>query len=258
MMKTAVGAALIGVAVLTSCAVTGCAGDSQAQAGDSASPDLGSGDALVLRTRTTGGIAGLGGPGSMPDFSLYGDGRAITGGPRPTEYHLTRQAVRRLVADARKAGLATPRTADDPRIADAMYKVITFVTGGRARTTKVIQGGGDPSDPALRFLSRLQPASWPRSDQAAPARPYRPARMAVLAVAAPGEGTARTWPLKPLASSTRVGTSACTVLTGGDVARAERLTAGRTPWRDRGTTYRVVFRPLLPDERDCAALNHPA
>lgn len=265
MMNTAVGAALIGVAVLTSCAVTGCTGDSQAQvgdspaqAGDSTSPDLGSGEALVLRVRTTGGIAGLGGPGSMPDFSLYGDGRAITGGRRPMEYRLTRQAFQRLVTDARKAGLATPRTAVNPRIADAMFKVITFVSGGRARTTKVIQGGGDPSDPALGFLPRLTPANWPKSDQAAPARPYRPARMAVLAVATPEEGGAPKWPLKPLASNARVGTSECTVLTGADVARAERLMTGRTRWHDRGTTYRVVFRPLLPDERGCAALSHPA
>jgi hypothetical protein len=258
MMKTAAGAALLGVAVLTSCAVMGCAGNSQAQVGDSTSPDIGSGDALVLRVRTTGGIAGLGVPGSMPEFSLYGDGRVITDGPHPMEYHLTRRALRRLIADARKAGLATPRTADNPRVADAMYKVITFVAGGRARTTKVIEGGGDPSDPAVRFLPRLAPASWPESDQSAPPRPYRPARVAVLAGTTPAGGTAQKWPLKPLASSVRVGTRECTVLTGGDVAKAERLMTGRTQWRDHGTTYRVVVRPLLPDERDCAALNHPA
>jgi hypothetical protein len=257
MMKTAVGTALIGVALLAS----GCAGDSQAQVGDSSeatSPGIGSGDALVLRTMTSGGIAGLGAPGTMPEFSLYGDGRAITGGPRPMEYHLTWPALRRLVADAQKAGLATPRTADNPRVADAMYKVITFVTGGRARTTKVIQGGGDPSDPAVRFLPRLVPANWPKSDQSAPPRGYHPARVAVLAGVQPGEATAPKWPLRPLASGTRVGARECTVLTGADVAKAQRLATGADQWRDQGTTYRVVFRPLLPDERDCADLNHRA
>lgn len=251
MMKTAVGAALTGVALLAS----GCAGDSQAQVGDSTSPSIGSGDALVLRTMTSGGIAGLGAPGTMPEFSLYGDGRAIIGGAHPMEYHLTRQALRRLVADAQKAGLATPRTADNPRVADAMYKVITFVTGGRARTTKVIQGGGDPSDPAAGFLPRLVPADWPRSDQSAPPRAYQPARVAVLAGVLPGEATAPKWPLKPLTSGTRVGARECTVLTGGDVAKAQRLATDAAQWRDHGTTYRVAFRPLLPDERDCAALN---
>ena len=119
-MKMAIGVALTGLALLAS----GCAGDSRAQTGDRtgdrtgvpASP--GDGDALVLRTMTTGGIAGLGGPGAMPEFSLYGDGRAIIGGPHPMEYHLTGAAVRRLVAEAQRAGLATPRTVDDRNIAD--------------------------------------------------------------------------------------------------------------------------------------------
>jgi hypothetical protein len=249
-MRTAVAATLSGVALLAS----GCGADSQAQVDTSVSPSLGAADALVLRTMTTGGIAGLGGPGTMPDFSLYGDGRAITGGEHPTEYHLTARALRRLVADAAKAGLATPRTADNPRIADATYKVITFVTGGRPRTTKIIQEGGRADDPAARFLPRLVPSSWPRGDQSTGARPYRPARVAVLAIPAPdADATAPKWPLGPLVAGTPVGGRTCTVLTGRDVARAERVTT--TPqWRDHGRTYRVTLRPLLPDERDCAAL----
>jgi len=250
MMKTAVATALTGLALLAS----GCAGDSEAQVGDSASPSIGTGDALVLRTMTSGGIAGLGGPGTMPDLSLYGDGRAITGGAHPMEYHLTAQALRRLVADASKAGLAKSRTADNPKVADAFYKVITFVTAGRTARTKVIQGGGRADDPAVRFLPRLVPSSWPRGDQSADPKPYRPERAAVLAVASPGTGsTAPKWPLKPLASGTHVGTRTCTVLTGGDVAKAQRL-AARPQWLDHGRTVRVTFRPLLPDERDCATL----
>jgi hypothetical protein len=250
MMRTAVATALSGLALLAS----GCAGDSQAQVGDSTSPSLGTADALVLRTVTSGGIAGLGGPGTLPDFSLYGDGRAITGGAHPTEYHLTQQALRRLVADAAKAGLATPRTADNPNVSDAMYKVITFVTGGRARTTKIIQGGGRADDPAAKFLPRLVPANWPRGDQTSDPRAYRAKRVAVLAFASPGEGTGPKWPLKPLASGTPVGGRTCTVLTGGDVAKAERL-ADRPEWRDHGQSFRVTIRPLLPDEQNCAALN---
>jgi hypothetical protein len=253
-MRTAVATALSGVALLAS----GCAGDSQAQVDDSASPTLGAADALVLRTKTTGGIAGLGGPGTMPEFSLYGDGRAITGGAHPTEYHLSAQALRRLVSDASKAGLATPRTADNPRIADATYKVITFVTGGRPRTTKIIQEGGRADDPAAAFLSRLVPANWPRDDQTTDTRPYRAARVAVLAGSSPDTGdtasTAPKWPFKPLATGTRVGALSCTVLTGRDVTKVQRV-AGWPQWRDHGQTYRVTVRPLLPDERDCAALN---
>jgi hypothetical protein len=264
-MKIAVATALSGVALLAS----GCGGDSQAQVDDSTFPSHGSGsqshgspshgpaDALVLRTMTTGGIAGLGAPGTMPDFSLYGDGRAITGGARPLEYHLTPQALHRLIADARMAGLATSRTADNPNVADAMYKTITFVTGGRARTTKVIQGGGRAGDPAENFLPRLVPARWPRSDQSADPAPYRPSGVAVLAGAAPrADGTAPRWPLKRLTSGTHVGTRTCTVLTGADAAAAQRLAARPGQWTDHGQVLRVTLRPLLPDERDCAALNH--
>jgi hypothetical protein len=253
-MRTAVATALSGVALLAS----GCAGDSQAQVDDSASPSLGVADALVLRTRTTGGIGGLGGPGTMPEFSLYGDGRAISGGAHPTEYRLSPQALRRLVSDASKAGLATPRTVDDPRFADATYKVITFVTGGRPRTTKIIQEGGHAGDPAAAFLPRLSPANWPRGDQTTGPRPYRAARVAVLAGPSPDTGdtasTAPKWPFKPLATGSRVGALSCTVLTGRDVTKLQRLT-GRPEWRDRGQTFRVTVRPLLPDERDCSALN---
>jgi hypothetical protein len=206
----------------------------------------------VLRTRTTGGIAGLGGPGSMPDFSLYGDGRAITGGARPMEYHLTSRALRRLVSEASTAGLATPRTVDDPHIADATYKVITFVTGGRARTTKIIQEGRGADDRAAAFLSRLDPARWPRGDQSAAPRAYHPSRVAALASAAPDAGDAATWPFAPLAAGTPVGGFTCTVLTGRDAAKAQQAPA--RAWRDHGRTYRVRVRPLLPDEHGCAAL----
>lgn len=204
------------------------------------------GHGLVLRTRTTGGIAGLGGPGSRPDLSLYADGRAIAG-RMLTEYRLTPAALRRLIASASKAGLATPHTVDDPRIADATYTVVTFVTGGRPRTSKIVQGG-DRSG----VLQRFDPATWPRSDMTADPAPYRPAKVAVLAVATTGTG--RTWPLPPLSSRIHVGTSGCTVYEGADATEAARLVAPGTQWRDHGHTYRVTIRPLLPDESGCAAL----
>ncbi len=145
----------------------------------------------------TGGIGGLGGPGAMPDFSLYGDGTAIAGGTQPTEYRLTTQALRRLVAAASKARLGTPRTVDNPNIADATYTVITFVTGGRARVTKIINEG-HADDPAKGFLRRLDPATWPRGDQTTDPRPYRPAarRGARLPGGNTGTDPAPKWPLQ--------------------------------------------------------------
>jgi hypothetical protein len=234
-MRTALATALVVLAF-------GCAANSRAQTGSSPA-QTGGPVRLVLRTMTSGGIAGLGGPGSQPDFSLYADGTAIS--RNLTEYHLTPQAYKRLVRSADDAGLATPRTIDNPRMADALYTVITFVTGGRARTTKVIQGSGGP---VADFLSRLDPGSWPPSDLATAPHPYRPALVAVLAT--PAEGTGPAWPYSSLASGTRVGTRTCTVLPAGKAAR----TAAQPLWRDHGQTFRVSVRPLLPDETSCFAL----
>lgn len=249
MMRTVVGAGLSGIALL----VSGCAGDSQAQVDET--PSLGSARALVLRTVVTGGIGGLGGPGAMPGFSLYGDGTAIAGRTQPTEYRLTTQALRRLVAAASEARLGTPRTVDNPNIADATYTVITFVTGGRARVTKIINEG-HADDPAKGFLRRLDPATWPRGDQTTDPRPYHPRRVAVLSYPAANTGTdpAPKWPLRPLTTGTHVGAATCSVLTGADVARVERA-AERPVWQDHGRSFHVGVRLLLPDEPNCAALN---
>ncbi len=245
-MKTAAASALAGIALLAS----GCAGSSQADIDHPApgSKSPGAGGSLVLRTTTSGGIAGLGAPGSVPDFSLYSDGRAVVrSGTRLTEYHLTPKALKSLISGASDAGLATPHTTDDRNIADAMYKNVTFVTGGRARTSKIIQAGGT-TDPASQYLKRLDPATWPRTDLTSGPRPYHAAHVAALALPAAGSGPA--WPFKPLTAGTRVGTRTCTVLNGSDEAKAES-----TPqWTDHSRTYRVTIRPLLPDEQGCAAL----
>lgn len=206
---------------------------------------------LVLRTSTSGGIAGLGGPGSLPDFSLYGDGRAIAGSSGTlTEYHLTPRAVRRIVSAAQDAGLATLRTVESPNMADAMYAVVTFVVDGRPRTTRLVEPVSDGRAAAL--LGRLNPSTWPRGDLAAAPRPYRPAKVAALALPGSATGAPR-WPFAtPLGSGTRVGTRTCTVLTGADARRAP---AGRwSEWTDHGRSYRVTFRPLLPDEAGCSSL----
>jgi hypothetical protein len=245
-MKTAVVVALAGAALLAE----GCSGRSDA-VGHPASTTPRAGVTLILRTRTTGGIAGFGGPGSRPDFSLYADGRAIVGNRSPVEYHLTAAAVRRLVRAATDAGLTRRHDVTDPQMADAIYKVITFVTGGRPVTSKVVQPGGGTRIAA--FLADLDPARWPRTDLTAAPHPYRPERLAVLAVPVAG-GTGPAWPLHPLGAGTPVGTSTCTVLTGGDIARAERLAAKGGQWTDHNRAYRVTLRPLLPDEPGCAAL----
>src|SRR5512139_2456169 len=202
---------------------------------------------LVLRTMTVGGVAGLGRKGSMPDLSVYGDGRVIARGEQPTqpiEYRLTRKAHERLIADAREAGLGTPRTIDDPGIADAVHLRITFTAdaadaGGTSRkpvTTQVIKMGAHGAGVLGFAETRLDPRRWPAADLAVPAKPYEPTTMAVLATENSTAGTGRPWPFTTaLGSGPPVGAQSCTVLTGADLVKAQRLT-DETTWRDHGRT----------------------
>ncbi|MCW2900578.1 MAG: hypothetical protein JWO67_2843 [Streptosporangiaceae bacterium] len=229
-------------------------------------PTVASPDELVLRWRLTGGLAGRGGPGTLPDFSVYGDGRAIVpdtaAGPEPgpgtatilREYRLTPAAVRRLLADAQAAGLHRPRTVEQPGVADAFTLEITL---GSARTRIVVAGPGE-TDPAVRFWrERLNAGGWARRDQAVVVHPYEVTRLAVLAAEA---GTAdrerlASWPLAPVGAGAPVAGALCTVISGRDVPRASRLSRTARPgtrWLSEGKAYSVRFRPMLPDERTCA------
>ncbi|WP_433467695.1 hypothetical protein [Spirillospora sp. CA-128828] len=250
-------------AAMAAAALTACGDDSGTAAPASPAPttsttssppkDSPTGEKLVLRWRKTGGIAGLGRPGSLPEFSLYSTGRAVAASQntasrnpqgKPTEYRLKPDAVRRLLDEARAAGLGRSHTVGSGQVADA---ITTVVTVGDA-TTRVVQPESQ-AGPEARFLKRLDPAAWSASDQAAKPRPYTPAKTAVLAGPATG-GTVKNWPLEPLGKGSQVGAAICTVAqpkkipaTGGDVA-----------WRSEGKTYSVRLRPFLPGESSCQDL----
>lgn len=222
---------------------------------DPAAPDPG---ALVLRTQTVGGFAGLGGPGTPPDVSVYGSGRVVAkDGGWATEYHLNRAALQRLLDQAREAGLGTPRTIEDPRIADALYAEITYAPPGHGRSVTKVVKDGDRGGAAAAFAARLDPKAWPSGDLTGAAEPYRPKGIAVLSVeSVTGGGDAEAWPFgTSLGSGTQVAAWHCTVLPGTETDRVRRLAERPGTWRQDGRAYRVTFRPLLPDEPDCAALN---
>ncbi|TDD84739.1 hypothetical protein [Actinomadura rubrisoli] len=208
--------------------------------------DSPAGERLVLRWRETGGIAGKGGPGTLPDFSLYSTGRAVTASPqpqgRPMEYRLKPAALQRLLAEARAAGLGRSHTSGSDQVTDAF--VLEF-TMGQART-RIIQPEAQ-SDPAVRFRKRLDPQGWSRADQAAPARPYSPAQVAVLAGESTAGGKVKTWPLAPLGQGPQVAGGICTLAAGSKVPAVRPDVA----WRSQGKTYSVHVRPLLPGESAC-------
>ena len=257
-------------------ALVGCGGQERVQGAQPPSfrtwarpelPDAGGGGGNggpVLHWRMTGGFAGLGGPGTVPEFSLYGDGRALTASrtapaaPMPAlrEYSLTAAALRRLLEEARAAGLDRSRAYVSGRVADAMYLEISM---GPAKT-RIEQPETRPDLPAVRFWKRLDPRGWPRADQTAPSRAHRPARVAVLAAQSPAGagGKVSAWPLeRPLGRGERVAGGVCSVLTGADrdtaVTHVATAGAGRR-WRSGGAVYSVRLRPMLPEERTCRDL----
>lgn len=214
------------------------------------------GERLVLRWRRTGGVAGVGGPGSVPEFSLYSSGLAITASEQPdsrppdkqlTGYRLRPEALRRLLDGARDAGFGRSHTVGSDRIADAFVTVVTM--GGA--TTRIIEPG-PPGSAEAAFLKRLDPDGWPPADLAAPPRPYVPERTAVLAGEIGGDGAdARPWPLGPLGDGVRAAGGVCTLAPTVKVPG----TAPGIVWRSEGEVYSVRLRPLLPGESSCADLD---
>ncbi|MFB4312564.1 hypothetical protein [Actinomadura sp. 21ATH] len=211
---------------------------------------------LALRWRMTGGIAGLGGPGTVPEFSLYEDGRTIVREERTgqlREYRLHPAAARKLLLEARAAGLDRSRTyGSEAQIADAMVLVITM---GGART-RVVQPEAQHV-PAVAFWKRLDPKGWPRAEQQAPPGEYRSARVAALAgESPPSNGQAVSdWPIdRPLGAGERAAGALCTVYSGDDRDTAVKHVAtasGDHRWRSAGKVYSVRLRPLLPEEKTC-------
>ncbi|QXJ24649.1 hypothetical protein AGRA3207_006019 [Actinomadura graeca] len=200
------------------------------------------GEHLVLRWRETGGFVGKGGPGSLPDFSLYSTGRAVVAsGGDPVEYRLKPAALRRLLDEARAAGLGRSHTTGSGQVADAITLEFTF---GDA-TTKIIQPESQ-SDPAVRFRERLDPRGWPAADLAAPRRSYSPARVAILAGEG-ADGTVKSWPLSPLGKGEQSAGGICTLAPAAKVPDTRPGIA----WRSQGKTYSVRLRPLLPGESTC-------
>ena len=240
-------------AALTACTALAACGDDPVTTGPaplspapstSSSPagDTPAGERLVLRWRKTGGIAGLGGPGSLPDFSLYSTGLAVAPAQGvPTEYRLKPDALRRLLDEARAAGLGRSHTVGAGNVADAITVVVTM----DGATTRVVQPESQ-AGPEARFLKRLDPAAWPASDLAGKPGPYEPEKTAVLA-GPPTGGAVKTWPLEPLGKGVQVAGAVCTEAPTGKVPAMSPDTA----WRSGGQTYSVRLRPLLPDESSC-------
>jgi hypothetical protein len=245
---------------------------------------------LVVRVETAGGLlAPAYALSRFPEFSLYGDGRVLTGGPQIQIYpgpalpnirvtKVSEAGVQAILRAARGAGLLGPdRRFADGSVADAPTTTFTVVAAAGRHVTSVYALGMQASDQmsaserrARASLLALQAklsnlTSWLPKGSLSRDESFVPSGLRVFvrpgppAAQPPLEEPAIDWPLPtPLrAFGTSLATwpdLRCGAVTGGDLnvlLAAARRANELSPWRSGDATYSLTFRPLLPDESGC-------
>jgi hypothetical protein len=245
-------------------------------------------DELLLRVEYVGGFVPVERVvGALPSVSVYADGRVITDGPVRAIYPgpalpnvqvqtVSPAQLQQLVEQGEQAGVKNGADFGRPNVADAPATRVTVVTSAGTQTVSAeALSEAQAADPMLTagqraartklaaFVETLTglsgsegmptPASYRARELAAIARPY----------AAPGEvpaeNPAKAWPGPALPGETLNANTGfgCVVATGAEqdkvLATAKDATA-ITPWTHGGKQWSIIFRPLLPDEKGCAAL----
>jgi len=246
-------------------------------------------DAVALRVDTTGGfVPAEAVPGRLPGVTVYGDGRVVTEGPVPAIYpgpalpnlvqaQISADDVDLLVQKALDAGVGASPDLGQPGVADATTTRLRVTTAEGTKETQVYALGMNDTDPALSgaqqaarkklsdFVNALQDLSmtlgsavdqqpFPVTAIAAIATPYAGEPSAGLPAPQPVAWPGPALPGDKLNAALDVG---CVTATG-DAATAVVAAAGKanasTPWTSGEKQWSVRFRPLLPDETDCADL----
>ncbi len=227
---------------------------------------------MLLRVQYVGGFA----PppiAAVPLVSVYGDGRAIAadspgdGAPALTPSSLRTLdpgALARLVRAAEQARL--DESFRDRPLPDARSVVVTFRSGARAVTSSFTGLSPRPEDAAdvadrraraaeyVTALNDLSKLAGP-DGVSAPA-PYVPERVALVVRPDLGgaEATVKDWPAREVNLAERAA-GGCTVLGGPQATATVKALTGedaRTLWREAKANWRVIARPLMPDQNACA------
>lgn len=247
-------------------------------------PSPGGGHDLILRIDIAGGFlppqAQL---RQVPMFALYADGQLIVPGPQIEIYpgpalpnlqvrHVSETGIQAILDAADKAGLLGPdRHYGYPQIADAPTTTFTLVANGKRHIVSVYAlgmeepGQGDPSKRSAlaAFQGKITNLdAWLPAGSLGPEEPFLTdeLRVYVFSYQPPQDLMQKTidWPLgslrgfRPLPDN---GEIRCGTVVGPDLKAV--LTAARqanelTPWGADEERWTLLFRPLLPDESDCA------
>jgi hypothetical protein len=247
-------------------------------------------DQLVLRWEYQGGFVAYEYTLTrIPSFSSYGDGTLITEGPQPEIYPgpampnllstpLTEDGTQTILGAAEDAGLTSGDAAYPfPCIADAATTVFTVDAGGAVSTVAAYALGEGQTDcrnvdsnaraKLAGFQAKLGDLqSWLPAGAIGSEQPYEPTQVRLYVgpfVTDPNlTQEPIDWPLDtrladlgaPLAGQTSDQQLRCGVVSGPELAtllpdlqKANQL----TPWRSDGSDFRLLVRPLLPDEHGC-------
>lgn len=273
---------------LSACGALNDDGSGGSGSGGNIDHPTGAGD-LVLRWEYTGGFIPYEySLKRVPGWSLFGDGSVIVEGPQIEIYpgpampnllvtRLSEDGVQAILAAAKDAGLMDgDHTYDYPCITDVPTTVFTTNAGGRRSVVSAYAlgdatAGSCPNvdDASRKLLYDFQTklgdlASWLPEGSIGAEAAYTPSevRIYVLPYQADPElpQQAIEWPLatglKSFGESTPGGVQdgRCGTVSGADLdaLRADLQAANElTPWSSAGTEYRLLLRPLLPDEHGC-------
>ncbi len=277
--------------VLAAVLIAGCGSDEQETAAGYDHPT--GATELVVRGSIGGGLMPVDFMvGQLPPVSVYGDGTVIVQGPTPEIYPgpalpsvqtftITEEGIQFLIGEADRAGLLGPQPDyGTTPIADASTTSFTVVADGERHEIDVYALGFEGTITAgdLGLTDTQRALRTAASDFATvlfgletyvgnnnivePPGDYTPTALAVYA--APYEDpldlpqAPQTWPAGSLEGGepSPVGFT-CRVITGDDLAAALPLIRQAnqlTPWTSDGAEFRLVVRPLLPDEASCADL----
>lgn len=244
-------------------------------------------DELVLRMEQRGGLVPYESSiASLPSWSLFGDGTTIGPGPQIEIYPgpalpnllavpVTEQGMQTILRAARRAGLLSgDATYPAPCVADAPTTVFTTTADGATSVVSAEALEAGPSTGCGKQDRRTRLAlvefqmmlgdlhSWLPAGSIGDERPYEPAEVRVHVLPYRPEPDLPqapiTWPLDvPLDAFGESASNAdgrCGVVAGPDLEtllEAARSANQLTPWTSAGDRYRLILRPLLPDEHAC-------
>jgi hypothetical protein len=225
----------------------------------------------------------------IPEWTLYGDGTIVYGGPQTQEgtapavpnllqRSVPTSSIDTLIAEAGTRGMLVTQRLAATDATDLWTTTVSINADDRSFQSSVYglgfrptEGAPSPTNDQSADIAEVQafidfaedPENW--SPSPSEPQPYAAETWQVYAFPAAdtpsSTETTATWPLEPPIPVLPEGRTWCTTVRGKDLATLEPLASAAntsTPWRSRTSgdhRFTLVFVPVLPGEAaDCSAV----